>query len=67
MSPFNTLKRGSRYTFVFGGGVPAVTAVFHEIVPGGGLKVAGTSAGVASGAETHILNPFLVVYARDVD
>lgn len=64
-APFNSLTRGSRYTFVFGAGLDAVTGVFHEILPDGLLLVAGRKTGTRAAASEFRLNPALVVYARE--
>ena len=56
---FDSLRRGDRYTFVFGGGVDAIDAIFHEILPDGTLMVAG------EGGVISILNPARIIYARD--
>lgn len=57
---FDSLKRGVRYTFVFGD-VTAVFGVFHEIMPDGTLRVAGTLSGKV---REYRINPDRVIYAR---
>ena len=56
MSRFNSLKRGQGYVFVFGT-VDCLTAVFHEILPDGVLKVAKNN-------QTYYLNPDRIIYVR---
>ena len=62
---FDSLKRGSRYTFVFGSGVDAVCGVFHEYLPDGSLLVAGSSFTPPAVASQHRINPSLVMYVRE--
>ena len=62
---YDSLKRGSRYTFVFGSGVDAISGVFHEYLSDGSLLVAGSSKAYPAAASQYRINPSLVMYVRE--
>lgn len=61
---FNQLRRGHRYTFVFGGGLHAICGVFHEYLPDGTLRVVGSHYTPPAPDREYHLNPAQIVYAR---
>ncbi len=61
---FDSLTRGSRYTFALVSGVTPITGVFHEILPDGCLLVIGGRGERNTKADQYTINPDAITDAR---